>query len=242
MLLKDFIKNLNFDEMKEKHLGYYFCIDFDHKGNRDCWFNKTEDDWCFGCIKITKEMTGSTFMRKVEEIQQAIKEIDKIGKIQRNLTIDSERYRTIFLNNLNYLLIKQGLKAITITKYKNMDEVFKEIKQINDNNSKLGFFLNLLKGCNNLEVFLLQNKCKYYYTNIYYTEDDVIIDTISVPIEKILSEDVVLYQLSTQACKDIMNDEYDYHQFATWDLYKRRKEMINNVISKTTRNLQRNKR
>lgn len=49
-------------------------------------------------------------------------------------------------------------------------------------------------------------------------EDDIVIDDISIPIEKILNKDGILYQLSTQACKDIMNDEYDYHQFATWEL------------------------
>lgn len=215
MLLKEFMENLNFDEMKEKYSGYYFCINFDYKGNRKCWFDRNDNYYCIDHFKITEDITKAHFLCEVKQIKQ---KMDKIEKIQKDLTITAEGYRTIFLNNLNYLLIKQGLKTITITKYKSIDEVFKEIKQINEPNSNLGFFLNVLKSCQNIEVFLLQHKCKNYYTNIDYTEDDVIIDKIPVPIRKILNKDGVLYQLSLENCWDIMNNTYSTHYFVKWEL------------------------
>lgn len=173
LLLKDFIENLNFEDIKKKHLGDYFYMDFDHEGNRDCWFNKTENDCCIGCFKITEKMNGSTFMRKIVKIH---KEMDKIEEIQRNLTITAEDLKEIYWKH--YFSANSG----------------------------------------SMIIYLLQDEYGEYYTDTCYTKDDAVIDTISVPIENILNTDGVLYQLSTQACKDIMNDEYNYHQFADWEL------------------------
>ncbi|MDU4653092.1 hypothetical protein [Sneathia sanguinegens] len=199
ILLNDFIENLNFNEMKKKHLGDVFCIDFDHKENRVCWLSNTGNNCCIACFKITDEMDQYDFMNKVTRIH---KEMDKIKSVQNDLTITTENCKTMLFNELNKILVKSNLKPIDIKKYKNTDELFKVIKE----------------SYNYLFVYLLQDKHGKYYTNTSHTEDDVVIDNILVPVNLILSEVGILYKLSTQACKDIMDDSYDYHQFATWEL------------------------
>lgn len=172
-LLRDFMKELNFDEMKEKHLGDVFCIDFDHEGNRDIWQSNCGNNDSYYHIAIAKYMTKDDFEYEVKKIQQ---KMDKIEEIQKNLTITAENLKEIYWNH--YFSTNSG----------------------------------------SMIIYLLQDEYGEYCTNTYYTKDDAVIDTISVPIDIILNSNGILYQLSTQACKDIMNNEYDYHQFAEWEL------------------------
>lgn len=218
MLLKEFKGLLSlektFENMKQSYIEYRFYIDFDLKENQICWFDKAKSEFACGYIDITEDLDKTYFECRIKEIEN---KMNNIKDMQNNLTITAEDCRTMFFNEVNEVLVKFNLKPIKIKKYKNAKEVFKEIKKINANNPKLTDFLEV-NNSTYLLVYLLQDKHGEYYTDVSPREDDVIIDTISVPIEKILNKDGILYQLSTQACKDIMNDEYDYHQFATWEL------------------------
>lgn len=218
MSLKEFKKMLNlektFENMKKSYLGDRFYIDFDINNNRICWFNNTKSEFTCGYIDITEDLDKTYFECRIKEIEN---KMNNIKDMQNNLTITAEDCKTMFFNEVNEILVKFNLKPIKVKKYKNAKEVLKEIKKINANNPKLTDFLEF-NNSTYLLVYLLKDKHGEYYTDVSPREDDVIIDTISVPIEKILNKDGILYQLSTQACKDIINHEYDYHQFATWEL------------------------
>ena len=60
MLLKDFKELLNlektFKNMKKSYIGYRFYIDFDHKDNQICWFNKAKSEFACGYIDITEDL------------------------------------------------------------------------------------------------------------------------------------------------------------------------------------------
>lgn len=218
MSLKEFKKMLNlektFENMKKSYLGDRFYIDFDINNNRICWFNNTKSEFTCGYIDITKDLDRIYFDCQIKHIEN---KMDKIEEIQKDLTITAEDCRTMFFNKVNEVLVKFNLKPIKIKKYKTTNELLKEIKKINANNPKLTDFLEV-NNSTYLLVYLLQDKHGEYYTDTSCREDDAIIDNISVPIDKILNKDGILYQLSTRACQDILNDEYDYHQFATWEL------------------------
>lgn len=218
MLLKEFKEMLalekTFKNMKKSYVGYRFYMDFDHKEFQICWFDKAKSEFACGYIDITEDLDKTYFECRIKEIEN---KMNNIKDMQNNLTITAEDCRTMFFNGLNEVLVKFNLKSIKVKKYKNAKEVFKEIKKINANNPKLTDFLEV-NNRTYLLVYLLKDKHGEYYTDVSPREDDVIIDTISVPIEKILNKDGILYRLSTQACKDIINHEYDYHQFATWEL------------------------
>jgi hypothetical protein len=218
MSLKEFKKMLNlektFENMKKSYLGDRFYIDFDINNNRICWFNKAESEFTCGYIDITKDLDRIYFDCQIKHIEN---KMDKIEEMQKDLTITAEDCRTMLFNEVNKTLANCNLKPIKIKKYKTTNELLKEIKKINANNPKLTDFLEV-NNSTYLLVYLLQDKHEEYYTDTSCREDDAIIDNISVPIDKILNKDGILYQLSTRACQDIMNDEYDYHQFATWEL------------------------
>lgn len=218
MLLREFKGLLSlektFENMKKSYLGDRFYIDFDHKDNQICWFNKAKSEFTCGYIDITEDLDKTYFECRIKEIEN---KMNNIKDMQNNLTITAEDCRTMFFNGLNEVLVKFNLKPIKIKKYKTTNELLKEIKKINANNPKLTDFLEV-NNSTYLLVYLLQDKHEEYYTDTSCREDDAIIDNISVPIDKILNKDGILYQLSTRACQDIMNDEYDYHQFATWEL------------------------
>lgn len=87
MDLKHFMNIFDFKDMKKTRLGDNFCIDFNSKGTRICWFDTFGGINCgFDHFKITKKMTETDFISKVNEIQRRMDKIEcvlyKSAKIQ----------------------------------------------------------------------------------------------------------------------------------------------------------------
>ena len=80
-LLEDFIKELNFEDIKKNHVGDDFRIDFNYDDSIICWFDPTGDHKSFDCIEITEDMDKFDFEWEVKKIQDVIKELEDIQKI-----------------------------------------------------------------------------------------------------------------------------------------------------------------
>lgn len=214
-LLKDFMKNLNFEDVK-KHIGEDFCIDFDNDDNIWCEFDKTGDYRCFDHFEITEDMDEDDFEWEVKKIEE---DIDELKDIQKNLTVTAEDYRQRHLDWVNDELEYNDLKPIEIKKYKDENAVFEEIKKNNAENPDIDDFLeeNVLIP-DEIPIYLVKEKDGTYSTWDYYTDNGEVIEVIYAPMKQVLSTDNIIYKPRLSDCKEI-DDKFSYktHGYSGWE-------------------------
>lgn len=214
-LLKDFMKNLNFEDVK-KHIGEDFCIDFDNDDNIWCEFDKTGDYRCFDHFEITEDMDEDDFEWEVKKIEE---DIDELKDIQKNLTVTAEDYRQRHLDWVNDELEYNDLKPIEIKKYKDENAVFEEIKKNNAENPDIDDFLeeNVLIP-DEIPISLVKEKDGTYSTWDYYTDNGEVIEVIYAPMKQVLSTDNIIYKPRLSDCKEI-DDKFSYktHGYSGWE-------------------------
>lgn len=145
----------------------------------------------------------------LETLEDTIGNIEKLQKIQKDLTVRADDYRERLLNNLNDKLKEVSLKPIPIKKYKDEKEVVNIIKEINGNNSNL-FLENCTSTKGNImsdntgliEIDLLKDENGKYYTCDNYIGDDKFIDYVFIKTQDILSTDDILYQPTLENLKE----------------------------------------
>lgn len=214
-LLKDFMKNLNFEDVK-KHIGEDFCIDFDNDDNIWCEFDKTGDYRCFDHFEITDDMDEDDFEWEVKKIEE---DLDELKDIQKNLTVTAEDYRQRHLDWLNDELEYNDLKPIEIKKYKDENAVFEEIKKNNAENPDIDDFLeeNVLIP-DEIPIYLVKEKDGTYSTWDCYNDNDEVIEVIYAPMKQVLSTDNIIYKPRLSDCKKI-DDKFSYktHGYSGWE-------------------------
>lgn len=218
---KDFYSNIedfnfiDFDNWTNSyHYDYDVCADVDD--NNNIIFSLKED--CDSSLVSTQmcEYLG-TFKDAIENIKD---EIERLQKIQEDLSIHAEDYRKQLLNTLNDNLKNSNLNSIPVQKYKDEIEILNTIKQLNvDNLEHVEKFLedynqkHILSGDGVVCVDLVKDKEDCYWNTTYYsdTDDDDYIYTdditfldvdIAVNINDILNTDDILYQPTLQECKE----------------------------------------
>lgn len=214
-LLEDFIKELNFEDIKKNHVGDDFRIDFNYDDSIICWFDPTGDHKSFDCIEITEDMDKFDFEWEVKKIQDVIKELEDI---QKNLTVTAEDYRQRHLDWVNDELEYNDLKPIEIKKYKDENAVFEEIKKNNAENPDIDDFLeeNVLIP-DEIPISLVKEKDGTYSTWEDYTDNGEVIDVIHVPMKQVLNTDNIIYKPSLSDCQKI-KDKFAYkHKRHSYD-------------------------
>lgn len=215
-LLEDFIKELNFEDIKKNHVGDDFRIDFNYDDSIICWFDPTGDHKSFDCIEITEDMDKFDFEWEVKKIQDVIKELEDI---QKNLTVTAEDYRQRHLDWVNDELEYNDLKPIEIKKYKDENAVFEEIKKNNAENPDIDDFLeeNALIP-DEIPISLVKEKDGTYSTWDYYTDNGEVIEVIYAPMKQVLSTDNIIYKPRLSDCKKI-DDKFSYktHGYSGWE-------------------------
>lgn len=204
-LLKDFMKNLNFEDVK-KHIGEDFCIDFDNDDNIWCEFDKTGNYRCFDHFEITEDMDDDDFEWEVKKIEE---DIDELKEIQQDLTVTTEDYRQRTLDWVNDELKYWDFKAIPIQKYNDENEVIETIKKVNADDPDLEDFLEEFNMDDELEISLVKEKDGTYSTWEDYTDNGEVIDVIHVPMKQVLNTDNIIYKPSLSDCQKI-KDKFSY--------------------------------
>lgn len=148
----------------------------------------------------------------LENLENALGNIDDLQQIQEDLTIKADYYREKLLNNLNDRLKEISLKPIPIKKYKDEKELVNIIKEINSNNpdTLYNFIENFTTAKGNIlsdntgliEIDLLKDENGNYYTCDDYMGDDKFIDYVFIKTQDILSTDDILYQPTLEDCKE----------------------------------------
>lgn len=210
------IKDFNFIDFDNwtncYHYDYDVCADVDD--NNRIVFSLKED--CDNSLNGTQmcESLG-TFRSAIENIKD---EIEKLQKIQKDLSIHADYYRKKLLNTLNDNLKDNNLKPIPVKKYKDEIEVLNTIKELNANNDVEKFLKDynqkhILSGDGVVCVDLVKDKDDNYWNTTYYndTDDDdyiynddiTFLDVdVAVNINDILNTDDILYQPTLQDCKE----------------------------------------
>lgn len=218
---KDFYSNIedfnfiDFDNWANcYHYDYDVCADVDDSNN--IVFSLKEDgDSSLYSTQMCENL--GTFRSAIENIKD---EIEKLQKIQEDLSIHADYYREKLLNTLNDNLKDNNLKPIPVQKYKDEIEILNTIKQLNANNLEdVEKFLkdynqkHILSGNGVVCVDLVKDKDDCYWNTTYYsdTDDDDYIYTdditflsvdIAVNINDILNTNDILYQPTLQECKE----------------------------------------
>jgi hypothetical protein len=210
------IKDFNFIDFSNwtnsYHYDYDVCADVDD--NNRIVFSLKED--CDNSLDGTQmcESLG-TFRSAIENIKD---EIEKLQKIQKDLSIHADYYRKKLLNTLNDNLKDNNLKPIPVKKYKDEIEVLNTIKELNANNYVEKFLKDynqkhILSGDGVVCVDLVKDKDDNYWNTTYYndTDDDdyiykddiTFLDVdVAVSINYILATDDILYKPTLQECKE----------------------------------------
>ena len=212
------IKDFNFIDFDNwtncYHYDYDVCADVDD--NNRIVFSLKED--CDNSLNGTQmcESLG-TFRSAIENIKD---EIEKLQKIQEDLSIYADYYRKKLLSTLNENLKNNNLNSIPVQKYRDEIDVLNTIKELNANNLEdVEKFLkdynqkHILSGDGVVCVDLVKDKDDCYWNTTYYsdTDDDDYIYTdditfldvdVAVNINDILNTDDILYQPTLQECKE----------------------------------------
>lgn len=225
---KDFYSNIedfnfiDFDNWTNSyHYDYDVCADVDDDNN--IIFSLKEDgDNSLDSIQMCESL--GTFKDAIYYLED---EIEKLQKIQEDLSIHADYYRKKLLNTLNENLKDNNLNPIPVKKYTDEIDVLNTIKQLNANNlENIEKFLedynpkHILSGDGVVCVDLVKDKDDNYWNTTYYsdtddddymyTDDITFLDVdIAVNINDILNTDDILYQPSLQECKEI-DDEFSY--------------------------------
>lgn len=212
--IKDF-DFIDFDSWTNSyHYDYDVCADVDD--NNNIIFSLKED--CDNSLNGTQMCESlSVFKSAIENIKD---EIEKIQKIQEDLTIHADYYREKLLNTLNENLKDNNLKPIPVKKYKDETEIVDVIKQLNaDNLENVEKFLedynqkHILSGDGVVFVDLVKDKDDNYWNTRYYIDtddddymytDDITFLSVDTPvnINDILNTDNILYKPTLQECKE----------------------------------------
>lgn len=218
---KDFysnIKDFNFIDFdnwtNSYHYDYDVCADVDD--NNNIIFSLKED--CDNSLDGTQmcEYLG-TFKDAIENIKD---EIERLQKIQEDLSIHAEDYRKQLLNTLNDNLKNSNLNSIPVKKYKDEIDVLNTIKELNSGKPEdVEKFLkdynqkHILSGDGVVCVDLVKDKDDNYWNTTYYSDtddddyiytDDITFLDVDTPIniDDILNTDDILYQPTLQECKE----------------------------------------
>lgn len=212
--IKDF-NFIDFDNWTNSyHYDYDVCADVDD--NNNIIFSLKED--CDNSLDGTQMCENlGTFRSAIENIKD---EIEKLQKIQKDLSIHADYYREKLLTTLNDNLKANNLKPIPVQKYKDDIDVLNTVKKNNSNNlENVEKFLedyskkHILFGDGVVYIDLVKDKDDCYWNTTYYNDtddDDYIYNNditfldvdAPVNINDILNTDDILYQPTLEECKE----------------------------------------
>lgn len=144
-------------------------------------------------------------------------DLKKIKSVQSDLTVTSEKCREIYYGFLSEVLKNLNFEPINPKKYegKNIDEILKVVMETNLTKPNLKEILEVKKFVTMSVALLTDKKGNFWVdhcnTKVYECSDYYIIDKIRVSVDEILKDNFIVYQLSLEECKDILNAEFDYH-------------------------------